>query len=113
MGHAVRLEALGPALERRPARHTEGRGRDLAGSALLGHYRVPVEEGDVRARVPHLVGIEEMVGRDVVLVDRLLHQPQAEHRGVERDVAGRVGGHRGDVMQSTQIHCLSPLCKVR
>ena len=50
------------------------------------------------------VGIKQMIGADVVLVDGLLHQPQAQHLGVESLVAGRVGRHRGEMMNSGQLH---------
>src|SRR3712207_7927402 len=40
----------------------------------------PVEERDLRPRLPHLVAVEEMIGRDVVLVDRLLYQDRKSTR---------------------------------
>ena len=47
-----------------------------------------LEEGDVGAGVALLVRVEEVVDGRVVLVDRLLHQPQAERARVVVDVAG-------------------------
>ena len=54
--------------------------------------------------LPLLVGVEEVVDGRVVLVDRFLDQPQAQHPGVEVDVALRVLGDRGDVVDSLQLH---------
>ena len=50
---------------------------DAAGSALF-RFALPVEEGDVAARAPSPVGVVEMIGLHVVLVDRLLDQAQPE-----------------------------------
>ena len=42
-----------------------------------------LEEGDVGAGAALLVRVEEVIDGRVVLVDRLLHQPEAEHAGIE------------------------------
>ena len=64
-----------------------------------------LEERDVGAGRAVLVGVEEVVDAGVVLVDRLLDQPQAEHAGVEVDVAARVAGDQGDVVDAVdRIH---------
>jgi hypothetical protein len=65
-----------------------------------------LEEGDVGAGASLLVRVEEVVDGRVVLVDRLLHQPQPEHTDVEVDVALGVGGDRGDVVDAVQLHRL-------
>ena len=60
-------------------RHAEGGGRDHgAGAGRLRADARPVEEGHLGAGVADRVAVEEVIGRDVVLVDRLLDQPQAE-----------------------------------
>jgi hypothetical protein len=48
----------------------------------------------------------------VVLVDRLLHEPQAEHADVELDVGGRVARDRGDVVDAFELHESRSLSKV-
>ena len=63
-----------------------------------------LEEGDVRAGRAGLVGVEEVVDGRVVLVDRLLHQPEAECARVELDVLRRVGGDAGDVVDALEAH---------
>ena len=63
-----------------------------------------LEEGEVGAGVAALVGEEEVVDGRVVLVDRFLDQPQAQHPGVEVDVALRVLGDRGDVVNALELH---------
>ena len=72
--------------------------------------RRPVEEGDVGAGRREAVGVEQMIGADVVLVDGLLDQPHAEHALVEAAVAGRVGRNRGQMMDAFELHvALCPL----
>src|SRR5204863_7949012 len=44
-----------------------------------------LEEGEVTAGAPLLVGVEEVVDGRIVLVDRLLDEPQAEDADVEVD----------------------------
>ena len=46
------------------------------------------------------VGIEEVIGPGVVLVDALLDEPHAEHAGVEVEVLLRGPGDGGDVVES-------------
>ena len=50
------------------------------------------------------VGVEQVIGADVVLVDGLLDQPQAERCGIELQVAGRVGGDGGEMMDAGELH---------
>ena len=59
-----------------------------------------LEEGQVGAGVAALVGEEEVVDGGAVLVDRFLHQPQAQHAGVEIDVPLSVLGDRGYVVNA-------------
>ena len=84
-------ETLLPPGKARLAADTERRARDRIGAATLGRGR-PVEEGHVGAGGAELVGVEEMIGGDVVLVHGLLDQAQAELARVEIDVALGVGG---------------------
>ena len=63
-----------------------------------------LEEGDVRAGAARLVGVEQVVHGGVVLVDGLLDHPQAEHAGVEVDVARRIAGDAGHVMDAFEAH---------
>ena len=56
------------------------------------------------------VGIEQVIGADVVLVDGLLHQPHAERAGVEAHVARRIGGDRGQMMDAGELHGVLVSC---
>ena len=79
-------------------------GVDHAGAgAALVCARV-LEEGDVGAGIALLVRVEEVVDGRVVLVDRLLHEPQAEQARVELDVSRRVCRDRRDVMHAFELH---------
>src|SRR5690606_2553500 len=64
----------------------------------------PVEEGEIRAGASLPVGVEEMVGGCVVLVDGLLDQAQAERVRVEALVGGRIGGDGRQVVNAVQVH---------
>ena len=63
-----------------------------------------LKEGEVGAGAALLVGEEEVIDGRVVLVDGFLDQAQAQHPGVEVDVALSVVGDRGDVVDSLQLH---------
>jgi hypothetical protein len=54
------------------------------------------------------VAVEQVIGRDVVLVHRLLDQPHAHHLRVEPQIARRVGGDRGEMMDAGELH-VAPL----
>ena len=95
------LEPLVPPPQRR-SRHAECRRRRHPGSlAPLGDTR-PGEERQQARRTPLLVPVVEVIRVRRVEVDRLLDQSQAEGSRVEVDVGLRVGGDRGDVMQSVR-----------
>ena len=54
------------------------------------------------------VGVEKVIGARIVLVDAPLHQPHAEHAGVEVEVLLRRSRDRGDVVQPVDArHALS------
>ena len=63
-----------------------------------------LEEGDVGARAPLLVGVEEVVDGRVVLVDRLLDEPETQSPRIELDIPRRVAGDPGDVVDSFELH---------
>src|SRR5690606_1298870 len=70
-------EAFLPPRKARLAGDAQPRAGNGIGAAPLRRRR-PVEEGDVGAGRADAVGVEEVVGRYIVLVHRLLHQPEAE-----------------------------------
>src|SRR2546423_1768455 len=82
-----------------------GRGRPAPAAAGTSRPGMRIlEEGQVAAGAPLLVGVEEVVDGRIVLVDGLLHEPQAENADVEVDVAGRVAGDAGDVVDPLEAH---------
>ena len=62
-----------------------------------------LEERQVTSGAPLFVRVEEVVDGRVVLVHRLLDEPEAEHAHVEVDVARRVGGDARDVVDSLEL----------
>lgn len=101
--HAVIGETRLPIGERRLARDAKARAADGMRAPALGRHR-PVEEGDVGAGRGLPVGIEQVVGRDVVLVDGLLDQTQSQHLRVEGVVPRRVGGDGSEMVDAGELH---------
>ena len=110
----VALEPVRPEGKARP-RHGE---RDFGGEAVARarrrHLR-PGKEGEVGAWPALGVGIEEVVGAGIVLVDAFLDQLHAENPGVEIEILLRRSGNRRDVVQTVSTarcpllrHDLSP-----
>ena len=48
---------------------------------------------------PFGVGVEQVIGAGIVLVDALLDEPHAQDAGVEVEILLRRAGNRGDVVQ--------------
>src|SRR5919109_1507097 len=100
----LRSESLGPEVE--------GGGRAHAPDDAVDHSRAGaaagkawiLEERQVEAGRGVLVAVEQVVDRRVVLIDGLLDHPKAHHARVEVDVAGRVAGDRGDVVDAVELH---------
>jgi hypothetical protein len=110
MADAMLAEPLRPIVESARARDAERRTGDRIGAAPLRRRR-PVEEGEVGSRRGEAVGIEEVIGGDVVLVDGLLDQPEAEDIGVEIDIALGIGRNRGEVVDSGELHDRPAFCR--
>ena len=100
------LQAIAPVAKAVFAGDAQAGARNRVGAAPLGRGR-KIEEGEVGAGVGLAVGVEQMVGADVVLVDGLLDQPHAEQAGVEGQILARLRGDRGQVVNSGQLHCIS------
>src|SRR6266508_3005482 len=103
-GDALRPQALLPEVERVLGADAPDDAVHHARAGATTPCARVLEEGDVRARRAPLVGVEEVVDGRIVLVDRLLHEPQPEQPGVEVDVARRVGRDRCDVVDSFVAH---------
>ena len=100
-------QPLGPEVERLGGRDPPADAVDhpVTGAPRRG-ARV-LEEGDVRAGAALLVGVEEVIDGRVVLVHRLLHEPQSQYARVEVDVAAGVAGDGGDVMDALELHAFT------
>src|SRR6266576_1261314 len=79
--------------------------RNAVAAAPLRRGR-KVEEGEVGAGIGAPVGIEQMVGAHIVLVDGLLDQPHAEQAGIKGQILARLGGNRGQMVNARQLHGL-------
>jgi hypothetical protein len=79
MLYACAGQPLRPPVETVRAGDAERGADDRIGAAALGRGR-PVEEGQVGARRAEAVGVEEMIGGDIVLIDGLLDQPRPSTR---------------------------------
>ena len=111
IAHALVRDALGAeALRPEAQRLLGGDARDdpvhhPGARAARDGARV-LEEGQLRAGAALLVGVEQVVDARIVLVDGLGHQSQAQHAGVEVDVARRVARDRRDVVNAFEPHAL-------
>jgi hypothetical protein len=64
----------------------------------------PVEEGEIGAGRREPVGVEQVVGTDVVLVHGFLDEPHAEDARVEGMVARRVCRDGRQVVDAGELH---------
>ena len=103
--HAGRSEMLLPPFEALRAGDAQAGAGDRMRAALLARRR-PVEEGEIGAGPGQRIGIEQVIGAGVVLVDGLLDHPHAQRPGIEALVARRVGRDRGQVMDAGELHDL-------
>jgi hypothetical protein len=103
VGNLGLVEPAAPPLQGRLTGHSQCRAHDRMAAAALAADR-PVEESEARAGGGEPIGIEEVIGGDVVLVDRLLDQAHPEHISVEGEVARRVGRDRGEVVDAGELH---------
>lgn len=100
--NAFACQMLLPPAKALLAADPEAGPRNAVRAALLASDR-PVEEGEIGARCGFAIGIEEVVGRGVVLVHGLLDQPQTQHLRVEVKIVRRIGGDGGEVVDTCQL----------
>ena len=96
-------ETLFPPREAGIARHAQAGADDALVSAALRRHG-PVEERDVGSGRGESVRVEQMVRGNVILVDRFLHEPEAQRSRIERVIARDVGGDGGEVMEASELH---------
>jgi hypothetical protein len=101
--HLEILEAFHPPLQRGLTADAQPGANNTVGASLLRDSR-PVEESQVCAGTPLPVGIEEMIGGDVVLVDGLFHQAHPEHICVKGVIAPSVCRDRREMMDAVELH---------
>ena len=101
--HARLGQALAPILEAAAAGDAQAGARNRVVAGLARHG-AEIEEGEIAAGRGFPVGIEEVIGADIVLVDGLLDQAHAERLGIESDIARRIGGHSRQMMDTGQFH---------
>ena len=103
LGHAMLAQLLRSTIQSPLARDPERGADDRMRAASFARDR-PVEEGEIGAGSRFPVGIEEMIGADIVLIDRLFHEPHAEHAGIEGVVARRIGRDGGEMVNAFELH---------
>jgi hypothetical protein len=100
---AVLVEVAAPELERGEAVDAEVRARDRPRPPTLPRNG-PVEEREIRPRRPLRIRVEQVVGADVVLVDRPPDEAHPERPRVEAVVLPDPRRDRGQVMNALEIH---------
>jgi len=76
----------------------------LPSTGAAGPRMRVLEERQVAAGAGLFVGVEEVVHGWVVLVHRLLHEPQPQHPHAELDVGGSVARNGRDVVDPFEAH---------
>ena len=109
MRHALGGEPFRPPIQGLLAGDTKRGADDGVGAAALRRGR-PVEKGDVGAGGAETIGVEQVIGRNVVLVHRLLDQPKPQHAGVEVDVPRGVRRDGGEVVDAFQLSISALRC---
>ncbi len=97
------VQAIVPERQRVFAGNAQAGRRDAVGAARLRRHG-PVEEGEVGTGARLAVGVEQMIGGDVVLVHRLLDEPHAEEASVEGEILRRPRRDGGEMVNSGQLH---------
>src|SRR5690242_8573348 len=85
-----------PPLQGISPRDTQGNSINHPGTRNVAHDMRPIEKGYVGPWIAKLIGIEEMIGRNIVLVHRLFDEAQTQYSGVKIDISSSVscdGGH--------------------
>jgi hypothetical protein len=104
VGHPFAAEPVDPEVERRLRCDAEHHTVHHAGAVLPCPSAGVFEEGEIGARRPVLVGVEQVVDRRIVLVDGLLDQSEPEHARVEVHVGRGVAGDGADVVDAFELH---------
>ena len=102
--HAVVPESGRPEVDRLGRRHAPHDAVHHARARAARHRAGVLEEREVGARLGVLVAVEQVVDGRIVLVDGLGGHAQAEDACVEVDVARRVAGDGGDVVDAVEVH---------
>ena len=102
-GDALLGQVVTPPVEGVAPVHSQVRPRDAASAALLAGH-VPIEERQVVPRAADGVGVEEVIGADVVLIHAALDEAHPHHLGVEAVVRADVSGDGGEVMNAGEVH---------
>ncbi len=72
--------------------------------------RGPVEEGKVGPGAARAIGVEQVIGRGVVLIDGLLDAPHPHDLAIEAVGAAGVGRDGGQVVDTGKVHGGFPFC---
>lgn len=108
-GQPLSLQAPGPEVQSLAAGDAPDDAVDHARARAARPGMGILKEGEVGAGSSCLVAVEQVIDAGIVLVHRLGHQAQSQDARVEVDVARRVGGDGGDVMNALELHPGPPM----
>ena len=86
MGNLVLLKPIDPPAKRIDTRDTQGSANNRPGSST-GLCNRPFKECDITARCRLAVGVKEMVGGGIILIDGFLDKPHAQNLGVKAKIS--------------------------
>jgi hypothetical protein len=100
-------EMLGPPLQLIGTADTKARLGNGMGAARFWPNR-PIEKSNVGTGRGLPIGVEQVIGTHIVLIDGLLHKPQTERTGIEAVIVDGARRHGREVVNSFEIHDALP-----
>src|SRR6476660_1270682 len=101
MCHVKCVEPLHPPVEGIPPGYSQRDRRDRTSTGTMIAEISPLKEGQIGARTRKLATIEKMIGRNIILIHRLLHQTHTKHLSIKRNVAKSISGYSGHMVDTT------------
>ncbi|KPK05443.1 MAG: hypothetical protein AMJ56_15835, partial [Anaerolineae bacterium SG8_19] len=103
------IKTLDPVIQSRPTIHPESGGGNAIRSSKIKPNVGPVKKGHIGAGTADFVGVKEVIGADIILVDRFFDQSQTEEIRIKIGILADSGRNGRDVMDTVKLHDLSPL----
>ena len=94
---------LSPPFQATIARYTQGNAGNVSGTRCVCSNVRPVKKSHFGAGAAIGISVEEMVRRDIILVDGLLDESQPKRLRIKGKVALCIGCNGGNMVQSIEL----------